>query len=102
MDEVHFPIARLRSSAELLTELQKSEGGESRSGQSNTSMQEIGATHVSSLTGNKETCANTLSVPPSQASLFTQRTIRTNEVISIKMNDNLTPQCIGTREGQYC
>ena len=30
------------------------------------------------ITGNKETCAKTLSIPPSQASLFTQRTIPTN------------------------
>ena len=30
-------------------------------------------------TSNKETCADTPSIPPSQASLFTQRTIPTNE-----------------------
>ena len=47
--------------------------------QSNTSIQETGATHVSSYSSNKETCANTLSIPPSQASFFTQRTIPTNE-----------------------
>ena len=59
-------------SAELLTELQISEGGESCLGQSNTSIQEIGATHVSSHTSNKETCADTLTILPSQTSLFTK------------------------------
>ena len=58
VDEVHIPNAALWSSAELLTELQKSEGGESCVGQSNTSIQETGATHVSSETSNNETCAN--------------------------------------------
>ena len=77
--KLQFHHAELRSSAELLTELQKSEGGESCLGQSNTNIQETGATHASSHTSNKETCANTLSIPPSQASLFTQRTIPTNE-----------------------
>ena len=79
MDEAHIDNARLRSGAELLTELQKSEVGESCFGQSSTSIQEIGATHVPSKTSDKETCANTLSIPPSQASLFMQRTIFTNE-----------------------
>ena len=65
MDEVHIPNAELRSSAALLIELQKSEGGESCSGQPNT--------------GNTETCANTLSDPPSEAFLFTERTIPANE-----------------------
>ena len=38
VDEVLFSNAGLRSSAELLTELQNSEGGESCLGQSNTSI----------------------------------------------------------------
>ena len=57
----------------------KSEGRQSCLGKSNTSIQEIGATHVSIYTGNKDICAKTLSIPPGQASLFTQRTIPTNE-----------------------
>ena len=57
VDAVHVPNAELRSSAELLTELQKSEGGESCLGQSNTSNQETGAAHVSSHTSNEENCA---------------------------------------------
>ena len=48
VDEVHIPNALLRSSALLLNELQKSEGGESCLGQANTSIQETVATHVSS------------------------------------------------------
>ena len=35
--------------------------------------------HVPSQTSNKETCANTLSISPGQASFFTQRTILTTE-----------------------
>ena len=129
VNEVHIPNAELRTSAELLTELRKSEGGECVLGQSNTSNQETGPAHVSSHIGNKETCADTLSTPPSQAFFHTQRTIPTTErkwkvvcanlrtelcqyrtpqwlqercFISIKMNDNLTPHFIGTRQGQYC
>ena len=79
VDEVHIPNAELRSSAELLTELRKAEGGESCWRQSNTSIQETGAAHVSSHTGNKETCVSARSIPPSQASCFTQRTIPTTE-----------------------
>ena len=52
----------------LLVELQKSEGGESCWGQSNIGNQETGAASVSSHTSNKETCADTHSIPPSQAS----------------------------------
>ena len=47
--------------------------------ESKTSIQETGVAHVSSQTCNKETCANTLSISPSQASFFTQRTILTTE-----------------------
>ena len=70
---------KLRSSAELLTELQKAEGRESCLGHSKKSMQETGAAHVSSQTSIKETCADTLSVSPSQAAFFTQRTILTTD-----------------------
>ena len=79
VDEVHVPNAELRSSAEFLTERQKSEGRESCEEQSKTSIQETGAIHVSSFSSNKETCANTHSMSPSQASFFTQRTIPTTE-----------------------
>ena len=79
VDEVHVPNAELRSSSELLTELQKAEGGESCLGKSKTGMQETGAAHVSSQTGIKESCADTLSISPSQASFITQRTILTTE-----------------------
>ena len=48
VDEVHISDAELRSSAELLTELQKAGGGESCMGQSTTSIQETCAAHVSS------------------------------------------------------
>ena len=75
VDEIRIPKAELRSSAELLSELQKSEGGEPCLAQSKTSIQETGAAHDKSPTGNKETCADTLSTTPSQASLFTQRTM---------------------------
>ena len=78
VDEVHIPNAVLRSSAELLTELQRS-GGESREEQADTSIQETGAIHDSSYTSNKETGANTFSIPPTQASFYTKRTIPTNE-----------------------
>ena len=74
-----IPNAELRSSAELLTELQKAEGRESCLGHSKKSIQETGAAHVSSQTSIKETCADTLSVSPSQAAFFTQRTILTTE-----------------------
>ena len=56
MDEVHIPNVELRSSAELLTELQKGGGGESCLGQSKTSIQETGAAHVSGQTGIEEPC----------------------------------------------
>ena len=79
VDEVHILDAELRSSAELLTELQKSGGGMSCEVKSKTGNQETGATHVSSQTSNKGTCANFLSIPSSQASLFTQRTIPTTK-----------------------
>ena len=79
MDEVHFPSAELRSSAELLTELQKAGGGESCLGQSKSSIQEIGAAHVSSQTSIMETSAGTLSILFSQTSFFTQRIISTTE-----------------------
>ena len=65
-----FPNAELRSSADLLIELQKAEGEKSCLGQSKTSIQEIGAAHGSSHTRNKETCADTLNILPSEASLF--------------------------------
>ena len=77
--EVHIPNAQLRSSAELLAELQNAGGGESCLGQSKTSIQETGAAHVSRQTCIKETCADPLSISPSQASFFTQRTIPTTE-----------------------
>ena len=79
VDEVHILDAELRSSAELLTEPQKSGGGMSCEVKSKTGNQETGATHVSSQTGNMGTCANSLSIPSSQASLFTQRTIPTTK-----------------------
>ena len=47
--------------------------------QSKTSIQETGAAHVTTQTSIKETCADTLSAFPCQASLFTQRTIPTTE-----------------------
>ena len=76
VDEVN---AELGSSAELLSELQKAQGKEPCMAQSKTSIQETGAAHVTSQTTIKEICADTLSVFPGQASLFTQRTIPTNE-----------------------
>ena len=59
--------------------IQKAEGVESCLGQSKTSLQETGAAHVTSQTSIKETCADTLSISPSQAFFFTQRTIPTTE-----------------------
>ena len=78
-DEIHVPNAELRSSAELLSELQKSEGGEPCLTKTKTGNQETGAVHVTSPTGIKQTCADTLSISPSQASFFAQRTIPTTE-----------------------
>ena len=72
MDEIHIPNAELRSSAELLYELQISEGREPCLTKSKTSNQETGAVHCTSPTSIKETCADTLSISPSQASFFTQ------------------------------
>ena len=46
VDESHVPKAELRSSAKLLSELRKSEGGESCLAQWKTSIQETGAAHV--------------------------------------------------------
>ena len=110
MDEIRIPNAELRSSGELLIELQKTEGRESCLAQSKTSIQETGAAQVSIQTCNKETCANTLSIPPSRASFFTQRTIPTTErkwkvipanssyggVLSIAVSK------MGTRMVRYC
>ena len=79
VDEVHIPNAELRSSAELLSELQKGEGREPCLAQSKTGIQETGAAHVTSQTGIKETYADTLSVSPCQASFCIQRTIPTTE-----------------------
>ena len=47
--------------------------------QSKTGIQETGAAHAESPISNKETGADTLSITPSQASLFTQRTIPTTK-----------------------
>ena len=58
VDELHIPNAELRSSAELLSEHQKAEGGEPCLAQWKTGIHETGA--------------DTLSVSPSQASLLTK------------------------------
>ena len=68
VDDVHIPNAVLRS-----------EGRESCEEQADTSIQETRAIHVSSYTSYKETCANTLGIPPTQESFYTKRTIPTNE-----------------------
>ena len=123
VDEIHLPNVELRSCAELLSELQKSEGGEPCLAKSKTGNWETGVVHFTSPTSIKETCADTLSICPSKASSFTQRTILTKGsgklflpmirveelchdrspkwlqewyVITIKMNDNLTHHFIGT------
>ena len=82
--------------------------------------QEAGAVHVTSPTSIKETCADTLSISPSQASFNTQRTIPTTErkwkaipanssyggalstavskmVTRMVLNDTLTQHFTGTR-----
>ena len=79
VDAIHMPKAKLRSSAELLSEFQNTEGGLYCLAQSKTSIQETGAAHVKNPTGNKETSADTLSIAPSQASLLTQETIPTTK-----------------------
>ena len=79
VDEIHIPNAELISSAKLLSELQKSEGGEHCLTKSKTRNQETGAVHVTSPTSIKETCVNTLSISPSQASFSTQRNISTTK-----------------------
>ena len=121
VDEIHIPTAKLRYSAELLSELQKAEGREPCLAQSKTSIQETGATHVSSQTSIKETCADTLSVYPSQALFFSHKEPflrsrgsgqlflpihRMEEfcqqrspkwLLTIKIEDNLTQRFAGTR-----
>ena len=72
VDGVRILNAELRSSAELLSELQKSEGGEPCLTKSKTSNEETGAVHVTSPTSIMETCADTLSTSPSQASFYTK------------------------------
>ena len=79
VDEVHIPDAGLRPSSEQLTELQRSEGRKSCEEQADSSIQETGSTHVSNYKSNKDICADTLSISPSQASFLTQRTILTTE-----------------------
>ena len=79
VDEVHIPGALLRPSPELLTERQRSEGRESCEEQTDTSIQETGLIRVSSISSNKETCSINLSIPPTQESIYTKRTISTNE-----------------------
>ena len=74
MVEIQSPRAELNSSAKLFSQFQKSGGGESCLAQSKTGIQETGAAH-DSPTGNKETCADIVSISPSQASFITQRTI---------------------------
>ena len=70
MDEVHIPNAELRSSSELLTELQKA-GGKSCLGKSKTGIQETGAAHVSSQTSIKESCADISAfLPAKRGKLF--------------------------------
>ena len=63
----------------VLSELQKSEGGATCLTKSKTSNQETGAVHVTSPTSIKETCADTLSIFPSQASFYKRKTILTTE-----------------------
>ena len=65
VERVHIPNAELRSCAELLFELQKSEGREPCLTKSKTGNQETGAVHVKSPPSIKETCADTLSISPS-------------------------------------
>ena len=60
VDEVHDHKVEVRSSTELLSALQNSEGRESW----------VCARHVTSRYGNKEACANNLSSPPNFSSLF--------------------------------
>ena len=79
VDEVYIPNAELRSSAELLSELQKAGGREPCLAQSKTSIQETCAANVSGHTSIMEPYADTLSISPSQASFFQRRTIPTTE-----------------------
>ena len=65
VDESHIPNTELRSSTELLSDLLKAQGSELCLEKSKTCIQEIGA--------------DTLSVFPCQACLFTQRTIPMTE-----------------------
>ena len=46
VDEIHIPKAELRASAALLSEFEKSGGGESCLAQLKTGIQETGAAHV--------------------------------------------------------
>ena len=79
VDEMHIPNAEIRSSAELLSELKKSEEGKPCLTKWKTSNHETGTVHVSSPSSIKETCADTLSISPSQASFYTQTTLLTTK-----------------------
>ena len=74
----HIPNAELRSSAESLPELQKSEEGKPCLTKSKSSNQKTGAFRVASPTSIKETGADTL-VCPSQASFLHKRTSSTTK-----------------------
>ena len=104
VDEIDIPNAELRSSAELLSERQKSEGAEPCLTKSKTGTLETGAVHVTSPTSINETCADTLSISPSTASVRMEELCQWRSpkwlqeccVITTKMNDNLTRHFIGT------
>ena len=129
MDEVHIPNAELRSSAELLSEPQKAEGGESCMTQPKTSIQETGAAHVSSQTASRKFARTRSAFLPAErpfshkepflrpkgenysCQLFVWRSSVNSGlqngykkwcVVTTKMNDNLTQHQTGTREGRYC
>ena len=75
VNEFHDHKEELRSSNELLTDLQRSERSEPHGEERGTnSIKETCA-----LESIKKTCASPLSIPPAEASPYTKRTIPTNE-----------------------
>ena len=77
MDEIHDHKNELRSSTELLSAFQKSEGRDPWvEEEESNSIKETCAHPITSRYGNKDACANNLSNPPSD-SLFKKTIIKT-------------------------
>ena len=126
VDEVHIPMPNSDPVQNYSLNFRKQKEENLAWDSRKTGIQETGAARVTFQTSVKETCADTLSISPSQATFFTPGTIPTTErkwkvthanssyggALSIavskmvtrmvrhydqKMNDNLTQHFTGTR-----